>query len=84
MAKYEGVMNKLWGNWSACNGCHTTIALAARVLWDGKGFVHAGHIRGDDAVSWSEVTFPGYKDSVAERLRKKKEEEEEERMLEVA
>lgn len=74
--KYEAAMNELWGDWGVCIGCQTTIVLGAPVLWRGEGFVHAGHIKNSDAVTWSKVTLPGRKGSVADRLRRKKEREE--------
>ncbi|MFH1354409.1 MAG: hypothetical protein ABIH36_03915 [bacterium] len=75
---WERGLSKLWGEWGVCRSCNVTIASAAEVLWSGRGggFVHAGHIRNGDAVSWSEVKLPGDRDSVAEKLRQKKEREE--------
>lgn len=74
--KHQKAMDDLCGVWGVCVACHTTIALAALVLWGGGGFVHAGHMKNGDAVPWDEVTFQGCKDSVAEKLRQKREEQE--------
>lgn len=72
---YECEMSRLWGTWGTCVKCHTCIAPAAEVLWDGEngGFVHAGHIKNGDAVPWSEVSLPGHSKSVAD-IQKEKEE----------
>ena len=67
----QDALNDLWGKWGACVCCNTTIALAAPVLWNGEGFVHAGHEKSEEVVPWDEVFLPGYRDSVAERLRQK-------------
>lgn len=73
--KHQEAMDDLWGSWGVCVGCHVTIALASSVLWDGSGFVHAGHMENGDAVPWSKVTLPGYGGSVASRLERKKKRE---------